>query len=104
MTEAQERDGWTVGDTFASAGEISPVTKKVIAAIAKSTDTDEASVQPDVRLEDLSSDGLDVIALMIRLEDEFEFEFPDGAWLGLDPTCGEVVTLVKRLIQARVEV
>ena len=102
MTEALDRNPWTVDDTYgASAGEISPVTKTVIAAIVESTDADEARVQPDARLVDLAADNLDVIELMIQLEDAFGIEFPADAGLGLDPTCGEVVTLVKRMIAAR---
>ena len=102
MTEALDRNPWTVDDTYgASAGEISPVTKTVIAAIAESTDANEARVQPDVRLVDLAADNLDVIHLMILLEDAFDIEFPASAGLGLDPTCGQIVTLVQRMIAER---
>jgi len=50
---------------------------KVASVIAKQFNQDQASINPDILLQDVAQDSLDRIELIMRLEEEFNIEISD---------------------------
>ena len=53
--------------------------ERLIEIIAKQLGVDEGNVTPDASfMEDLGSDSLDIVELVMALEEEFDIEIPDS--------------------------
>jgi acyl carrier protein len=68
---------------------------KIIAAIADQLNIDKETVTLESRLiEDLRADSLDVVAMIMEVEQEFDIQIPDEDMLTLR-TVGDIVTYLK---------
>ncbi len=71
------------------------VLEKVISILSDQFDVDETTITPDTLIaDDLGADSLDVVALVMSIEDEFEIEVPDEAIEGIK-TVNDIVKFVE---------
>ncbi len=69
--------------------------EKIIAAIADQLNIDQETVTLESRLiEDLKADSLDVVAMIMEVEQEFDIQIPDEDMLTLR-TVGDIVNYLK---------
>lgn len=69
--------------------------EKIVAAIADQLNIDKDMIKPESRLiEDLKADSLDVVAMIMEVEQEFDIQIPDEDMLTLR-TVGDIVNYLK---------
>jgi len=69
--------------------------EKIITAIADQLNIDKDMIQPESRLiEDLKADSLDVVAMIMEVEQEFDIQIPDEDMLSLR-TVGDIANYLK---------
>lgn len=69
--------------------------EKIVAAIADQLNIDKDMIKPESRLiEDLKADSLDVVAMIMEVEQEFDIQIPDEDMLSLR-TVGDIANYLK---------
>lgn len=79
------------------------IEQKIIAGIAEEMGLDDQDVTPNADLEiDLGMDSLDKTEIVMRFEEEFDIEIPDGREADDDfKTVANVIQLVTELVAAK---
>ena len=79
------------------------IEQKIIAGIAEEMGLDDQDVTPNADLEiDLGMDSLDKTEIVMRFEEEFDIEIPDGREADDDfKTVADVIKLVTELVAAK---